>query len=458
MKNLPLLAIIFFSFNIYAQIKEHQEIKGPFKTPQEVTQNCLSCHEDAADQVMSTSHWTWLSSTELKIPGHDKKVKIGKKDVFNNYCINLNSNWPRCTSCHVGYGWKDADFDFSKAENVDCLVCHDHTEKYKKSPAGSGMPDPKVDLLEVARNIGAPTIQSCGSCHFYGGGGENVKHGDLEAGLTNPDLGLDVHMSENEMLCQDCHETDQHQIKGVALAVTPETGGKAVGCLDCHETPVHENKEIEKHAEKIACQTCHIPEFAKASPTKMYWDWSDAGKDLKSEKDQYGKPTFHKKKGSFEWEKNVEPEYKWYNGESKRYLIGDKVNESGITSLNYPLGKRDDKKAKISPFKVHRGKQISDAKYKYLIVPHLWGGFWKDFDWNKASETGMKSVNLPYSGEYEFVETEMFWPLNHEIVKGEQALKCLDCHGVNGRMKWMDLGYDKNPASAEEIEKMKEEK
>ena len=29
--------------------------------------------------------------------------------------------------CHAGYGWVDDSFDFSKRENVDCLVCHERT-------------------------------------------------------------------------------------------------------------------------------------------------------------------------------------------------------------------------------------------------------------------------------------------------------------------------------------------
>ena len=37
-----------------------------------------------------------------------------------------------------------------------------------------------VDLRLAAVSVGRPTITNCGSCHFYGGGGNNVKHGDLE--------------------------------------------------------------------------------------------------------------------------------------------------------------------------------------------------------------------------------------------------------------------------------------
>lgn len=108
-----------------------QYIKGTFKKPQDVTKQCLTCHEESAKQVMQTSHWTW-STPPVKVPGHEGLHQIGKKDIFNNYCINVQSNWPRCTSCHTGYGWQDKSFDFQNEENVDCLICHADPKIYKK--------------------------------------------------------------------------------------------------------------------------------------------------------------------------------------------------------------------------------------------------------------------------------------------------------------------------------------
>lgn len=140
---------------------------------------------------------------------------------MNNFCIGLPANWPRCISCHAGYGFKDASFDFSKAENVDCLVCHDTTGTYKKFPTGAGHPVyegeqkefPKgnmwkpVDLLKVAQSVGRTTRSTCGACHFYGGGGDHVKHGDLDTSMVNPTPEIDIHMGgAKKMTFQDCHQ------------------------------------------------------------------------------------------------------------------------------------------------------------------------------------------------------------------------------------------------------------
>ena len=42
--------------------------------------------------------------------------------------------------------------------------------------------------------MGKPGRENCGSCHFYGGGGDGVKHGDLDSSLKRPSRELDVHM------------------------------------------------------------------------------------------------------------------------------------------------------------------------------------------------------------------------------------------------------------------------
>lgn len=362
--------------------------------------------------------------------------------------MSIEANWPRCTSCHVGYGWQSASFDFSDTSKVDCLVCHDTTGTYKKTPTGAGNPDPKVDLLTVARNVGVSSRQNCGTCHFYGGGGDNVKHGDLDSSLTNPTRDVDVHMAAdgNNFSCQECHKTEDHFITGTAMVVTP-TNKNQIGCTDCHQGTPHYESILNKHMKRVACQTCHIPTVAKEVPTKVAWDWSTAGSDMKGSKDKYGKPTFAKKKGSFTWEKNLTPTYAWYNGKGGVYQLGDKIDPSKVTKLNYPLGNKNDPDAKIFPFKNHSGNQPYDSKNNYITNAHLFGkgGYWKTFDWKKSIATSMKSVGVPFSGEYGFAKTIMSWPLNHMVAPAGQALDCLDCHGDKGRLNWKQLGYIADP-------------
>ena len=309
---------------------------------------------------------------------------------------------------------------------------------------------PGVDLLAVARNVGEPSRSNCGSCHFFGGGGDRVKHGDLDSSMIDPDRDYDVHMGSPgaDMSCQDCHVQDGHTIRGNSLVVSPGHPN-SLECTDCHEDKPHDQSRINAHTDRVACQTCHIPTFAKGLPTKIYWNWSSAGEDREPETDRFGLPTYQTGKGSFVWDRDIVPHYAWYNGTGGAYAIGDRIKRRGITALNWPEGSRKDRDAKIYPFKIMRGIQPYDSylNHKYLIVPKLYGdgGYWETYDWDRAARLGMESVGLDYSGEMAWTETVMYWKINHMVVPAENALDCLDCHGDRGRLEWRVLGYKKDP-------------
>lgn len=436
-----------FAGNATAEDSHTRRIKGPFASGPDVTKSCIRCHKWEAKEFIKHKHWTW--STTQNMPDHKKSVEIGKKNGINNFCLAVPSNWPRCTSCHAGYGWKDASFDFGNIANVDCLVCHDTTGTYKKQPNGAGLPAIGVDLVKIAQSVGKTSRQTCGSCHFYGGGGDHIKHGDLDSSLLQATRTYDVHMGIDgaNANCEFCHQTTNHEISGQAMSVS--TGeGKRVECSGCHSATSHKNPTLKKHTNVVACQTCHIPAIAKDNPTKIWWDWSMAGKDKKSTKDKYGMETYAKTTGEFRWGKNLIPVYAWYNGKSDRYLLGDKIDPQKITYLTKPLGSLTDKNAKIYPFKVMKGKQPYDTENNYLVVPKVFDGYWEHFDWDRAIEDGMASVGIPYSGRYSFIETMMYWKINHLVVPKEQSLQCVDCHSTKGRLDWKALGYKGDPKHA----------
>ena len=272
-------------------------IKGPLEDAHAVTRTCLSCHPDSAKEVMSTSHWTWQGDRAER---GGRTLRIGKRNNINNFCIGVQSNWPRCTSCHAGYGWKDRAFDFSRQENLDCLVCHDTTGAYQKEPAGAGYPAEDVDLLKAARSVGIPARDNCGYCHFSGGGGDAVKHGDLDGSMFHPTGRVDVHMGRHGFRCQDCHRTARHRILGRGMPVS-RPGEDRVRCTDCHPPEPHGQDRLNAHTRTLACQACHLPFMAKVTPTKLSWDWSTAGQDI-----QVRDPAaYSKKKGSFTWGRMV---------------------------------------------------------------------------------------------------------------------------------------------------------
>ncbi len=441
-----MLFVLLLGIPMFAQEDHSEFFEGPFSSPQQVTETCLMCHDGLDQAIMKTRHWNWLGDEFVNKEG--VSMRVGKQNLINNYCVSLTSNWARCTSCHIGFGWKDETFDFTDGNNIDCLICHDQTGTYKKVPTGAGMPDPSVDLVKVARSVGRTTIKNCSVCHFNGGGGTGVKHGDMDGSMINPSAELDVHMGLLGFSCSDCHAGENHQILGASHG-SLASGSNHIGCLGCHDEKPHARKIVNNHIKSVACETCHIPSFARQEPTKTWWDWSTAGQDKTVEKDEFGMPLYDKKKGDFIWEKNVVPEYKWHNGQADYYQFGDKIEPGSVVELNQLTGNISDETAKITPFKVMRGKQIYDSKNSYLITPKLFGkdGYWNTFDWDSASELGMTASHMAYSGEFGFVETTMYWPINHMVAPAKKSLKCTDCHSrkESKRLDWEQLGYKDDP-------------
>lgn len=455
-----------------ADHSQFKELQGPFASGPEVTEACLGCHTEAATQLQETTHWTW----EYTHPNTGQQ--LGKRHVVNSFCGSVASNEPFCTSCHTGYGWDDMRQPPPAAQNqVDCLVCHDTTGEYWKSPTGAGhplyeMPTPyddsarrPPDLAEVARNIGVTSKQNCGSCHFSGGGGDGVKHGDLDSSLINAPVSLDVHMSAEgaDFACADCHTTSAHSVSGSRyLANARDTSGIDVpghtdhsraSCESCHSEAPHQQDRLNNHVDQVACQTCHIPEFARGGvATKTWWDWSTAGKlgedgEPLTIRDADGNLEYLSTKGNFRYAENVMPEYRWFDGEVRYTLITDTIDDTQQPiDINSIKGSYNSPDSRIWPFKVMEGKQPYDPINKTFLVNHVYSAdddtaLWSNFDWAKALQAGTDYVEQPYSGEFDFVETRMHWPITHMVAPAADALTCSDCHSRNGRLEGLNGFY-----------------
>jgi len=105
-------------------------------------------HEEDGTRILDSAHFKWQGPVENTVGVQGEEY--GKNQLISNFCVAVPTNEGRCTQCHTGYGYKDADYDFNNPENVDCLVCHDQSGTYKKGKPTAGMPDPGVDLQKVA--------------------------------------------------------------------------------------------------------------------------------------------------------------------------------------------------------------------------------------------------------------------------------------------------------------------
>lgn len=62
-------------------------------------------------------------------------------------------------------------------------MCHAKDGNYKKGLGGEVdkqlLDKGKINLEKAAQSVGIPNRDNCGACHFFGGGGDAVKHGEI---------------------------------------------------------------------------------------------------------------------------------------------------------------------------------------------------------------------------------------------------------------------------------------
>lgn len=421
-----------------------------FTTGEEITKACLSCHSEAAEQFHKTIHWTWLAS------GDKSDIRYGKAGYsVNNFCISGNAMEDKgCLKCHTSWNKKGV-----KGE-VNCLKCHNTSgfnfiEAFADIKYFSEDEDPETDEIvkdiqqevkQAVTQVSFPKRQNCGECHFKGGGGDGVKHGDLDTSLTKPNRMLDVHMGTDgeNFSCTRCHTTTDHNIAGRIYTNPAVQSRKSlieddlapkITCVSCHSSEPHKNdSKMNDHTDVVSCQACHIPKFARINPTKMKWDWSKSGK-LKDGKPYhiegpFGKPVYKSIKGEFKWEKNVTPEYFWFNGSLTSTTANDVIDPAQVVKVSHPVGDKNDPESRIFPFKIHRGKQPYDKIHKKMLAPMLTGknGYWESFEMKNAIEHGNNALGIPFSGEFDYVKTSYAFPITHMVAPKEKALNCTQCH------------------------------
>ncbi len=435
----------------------HEILKQNFTTGEEITKACISCHSTVTEQFHKTIHWTWLAEGDK-----DGKTYGKAGDSVNTFCLSGNKMEDKgCLKCHPGWNKKGVDGE------INCLQCHSSSdfnfiEAFGdiKSFEGDDDPDTKemitdiqMEIKEAVAKVAFPSRANCGHCHFNGGGGDGVKHGDLDTSMTNPNKMLDVHMGTDgqNFSCTRCHTTVDHNIAG-RIYTNPAVSKREslidddmapkITCVSCHSDAPHKtDTKMNDHTDVVSCQACHIPTYARVLPTQMSWDWTTAGK-LKDGKPYHedgplGRPIYKSIKGSFTWDKNVIPEYDWFNGSLTSTTVKDIIDPSQIVHVSCPVGAESDLPALIYPFKVHRGIQPYDKINKILAAPMLSGknGYWTTFDMNDAIKVGHKALGIPYSGEFDYVKTVYAFPITHMVAPKENVVGCIECHTrKDGRM------------------------
>ena len=448
-----------------ADHSQFDALQVPFSDIEQINAACVGCHNVAEDQLHKTLHWQWDIALE-------NGEQYGKLNVINAYHPNIASNSQACGSCHIGFGLAKKITDGIAPAAVDCLACHDTSGEYfyfrfhqdgaecamchddgadaMKQRVKTQGEKYTLSLRAMAQSTGATSTATCGSCHFYDGGADGAKHGDLDSSLFDADFAVDVHMSADgaDFTCSSCHQSIDHQLFGSRYqahsvgddqGVSALTGARAT-CVSCHGDRPMQDDKLNDHTDVIACQTCHIPTYARGGiATKTKWDWSTAGdlnrsKRPKVELNSAGRVSYASQKGHMEYGENLKPVYRWFNGAMVFKAPGAEVNSDGVTLINEIQGSSQDGISKIFPFHQITSILPYDTQSQQLMPMNLAGrsrdAYWNGYNWPKSLKAGAKAAGIEFSGNFDFTVSQMSWPLNHSVAPKEQALSCNACHGA----------------------------
>lgn len=380
---------------------------------------CATCHPADAADAMHSNHYQW----------------DGKLGALNDFCeypdinfIGLLTNLDQnvvpggCATCHAGMGKKPTD-PTAGVENVDCMMCHspEYTRKVVKNAAGKFEFQPNPVNMTVI----PPGRAECLRCHAYSGGGDNNKRGDMSSTLVNPPVTLDVHMGSG-MICTDCHTTLDHKIAGRGVDLIIRENVPMKDCTECHTTAPHINPNLNRHTAKVACQSCHIPEYARSVSTDMLRDYRTAEVNPR----RLYEPTIIR--GA-----NVIPSYGFWNGESTFYQFMAPAVSGQVMAK--PLGGINDPGSKLYPFKVHQAKLPHDP-VSGVILPVKSGILFQTGNVFNAIMAASQELGIALPNGYDFIDVTRVMGIYHEMPSADQALSCDTCHN-GSRINFAQLGY-----------------
>jgi hypothetical protein len=422
---------------------------------------CLQCHTDKANEVHASTHYQWEGEALYMVNGDQIQGKLTTS--VNSYCGNIIGNWG-CSSCHVGLGKRPDDASLTPQqhrENIDCLICHQKDYKRKKN-AVTGLMEPNEAAMTISmdtavRTVHKPARANCIQCHANGGGGDNFKRGDLAVAHANTaDVSYDVHMATAgaNLNCQACHITQQHKIAGRGSDLRQTDLDVDMSCTTCHQTKLnpngHATSDVNKHVDRVACQTCHIKTYARnasdtaaSEATETHRDWSH--------------PEWHAGNNRYEptviLMNNLKPEYRFWNGTSWGYSLKEtawKDPKTNRYATSRPIGSISGAdNSKLFPFKYKTAKRPY-ANNPGILIPVDTKVYFGTGNADQAIKSSLSLMGYSSSEPYSWVEDDTLQLITHEVMTKANALTCSDCHTSSApQMNLMnDLGYNLKAAQS----------
>jgi hypothetical protein len=413
---------------------------------------CVSCHAAEAQAVFGSQHYQWKGASPANVNGPSPQ---GKLNGVNSYCIAVEQgNWGQCNACHVGRGSRpSATMTDAELRNIDCLLCHQSEYRRKKDPAtGQFVPDTaamSVSMDEAVRTVQrTPSRAACLQCHAKAGGGDAYKRGDLAlAHGTSADRSFDVHMATTggNLACTACHRTENHRIAGAGTDLRASDSTTNIACTDCHANKATSTGHtvttaVNRHVGRVACQTCHIPRYARNASDTIASEATETHRAWRAPELVGGiyhpRPTLAN---------DLAPRYAFWNGAQDTMLLGDAAQldpATGAYPTSRPVGGiTDPAGTKLFPFKYKTAEQPLAAG---ILTPMDMASYRSTGDPLAAARQGVVNMGLDPNAAIAWVTTDTMQLLNHEVAPRSQALgaTCTACHGATAtQMNLRSLGY-----------------
>ncbi len=393
------------------------------------------CHPGTAKSFLSTVHWKHASKVS-NVENVDPNEEYGMKNRIYTMCNgndlvnNLKEIPPSpetgktkftgCNTCHPGDHVSDVGSTGPEAEgSIDCLLCHSSEYDYRKRQPFKNEKGQVVmgqdRSVKAALAVGKPGVKNCMVCHEAAGGGVLIKRGFA---FTKEN---DVHAAKG-MVCVDCHAAKDHRVPTGFDPNNWANDGLRLSCAGCHKERPHKDEDYNRHTARIACQTCHIPRTGGAF-AKDFTRWTQGS-------DKFFEPSTLKREAN-----ETVPVYAWYN-----------LTVANTPEFIGPKGSREDKDAKIHPFKIFQGKAYFDKKTGRLLsmdfAPPMASGDSLAGVASAAKTLGIRTYE-PVPGWQ-----TIYFASSHLVTK-TMALRCENCHSRNGALNFKALGY-----SDDEIRKL----
>lgn len=409
---------------------------------------CLGCHRSQSADMYQGVHYQWQASAAGMTTGPATQGKMDALDgssALNAYCINIVGGWKACGTCHAGTGAKPvatATPTDAQLASIDCLMCHSNAQvapysRTRNATTGLFEPAAGVDMNRVLRSVAKPTRNSCLSCHAKAGGGDAVKRGDIAvASGGTADALYDVHMatSRGNLTCQSCHKFTSHRVAGRGSDLRPLDSTVTVSCSSttCHSNKAslssgHASTDVNHHMKRVACQTCHLPRYAKNANDTAATEATETHRDWEANE-------WNAVLGRYEplptKANDLVPRYAFWNGTS----WGNNLNEvavidpaTGNYKISRPVGAINDANSKMYPFKYKTSRQPVDTVTGKLIGLST-ATFFATGNYVQSVQDGL--TNTGRTGDsWQTVTTDEYQALNHQIPPASgNALSCSACH------------------------------